>query len=81
MRVNHQPQLSVKSPLFHGGRPASKAPVQGDHILDLLREPETTFRFILRAQSSTPKPLPSYAERTRELEAEALPIFVGVRNA
>ena len=62
---------------FHSVSPTSKAPGQHNRTLALLREPETTFRFILRAQSSTPKPLASYAERTREFEARAMPLFSG----
>lgn len=40
---------------------------------------ETYVRYVLRAEPSTPKRLPSYAERTRQLEERALPLFSGVR--
>ena len=36
-------------------------------------------RYWLVAELESPKPLPTYAERSRELEATAVPLFSGVR--
>jgi len=36
-------------------------------------------RYFLRSEPKNPRPLLSYAERSRELEATALPLFLGVR--
>lgn len=41
-------------------------------------EPNGCRRYFLRSEPRDPKPLPTYAERSRQLEAAALPLFEGV---
>ena len=41
------------------------------------REGETEFRFILVGEPKHPKLLPTFAERRRREEAEAMPLFAG----
>lgn len=43
-------------------------------------EPNGCRRYFLRSEPRDPKPLPSYAERSRQLEAAALPLFERVHS-
>jgi hypothetical protein len=43
------------------------------------REGDSVFRFVLHTEPQAPREIPTYEQRTRELHAEAMPLFAGVR--
>jgi len=49
-------------------------------IIQSKRERCGCLRYWLVAEPESPKPLPVYEERTRAIEAEVAPLFVGVRS-
>jgi len=47
--------------------------------IDGRTEPNGCKRYFLRGEPEKPKPLPTYAQRTRAIEAEVAPLFAGMR--
>ena len=45
------------------------------YSIDTLRESENVFRFVLVAETDRPKSPPTFQERRRREEAEAMPLF------
>lgn len=64
-------------------RPASRVNElrRQNFVIETVPGPGGVARYTLRSEPSTPKPLPGYAERMRQLEARELPLFAGVRDA